>query len=252
MSTISVYTTTYNCIDQEYCFIEAIESALGFADEVVVCDGGSTDGTIAAINAIGDPRIKIVTVQWLHSIGWAMNKMLRSIALGNCTSDWCILMDADEVFHQDDYAAIKRIPDSMGPNIEAVKFNVLHFYRDYNHILNGYAGWKDLYTNKIYMVRNGLGIHHGNNGYDIDAHVDNRGIPIQDNVCVNVSVNMYHYGHVRSEEKYKKKQERMISQYEGKKVTKPAAYEIDTKDLTKFWGIHPKVMQGAIAKWPAQ
>jgi len=246
MSTISVYTTTYNVIQQEYCFIEAIKSALGFADEVVVCDGGSTDGTVEAIMAIGDPRIKIVTCKWLHSIGWGMHKILRTVAIGNCTSDWCVLMDADEVFHENSYPSIKKIPMHMGSDILAVRFNTLHFYKDYWHLLNGYSGWKDLYTSKIYMVRNGFGIHHGNSGLDIDAHVDNRGVAIEDRHCVNVQVYVHHYGHVRSEEGYARKQSRMHSQYEGKKIEYKNAYNIDLKELVTFSGPHPKVMEELI------
>ena len=43
--TLSGYTTTRNCISQSYPYEDAINSMLGFCDEVVVVDSNSTDGT---------------------------------------------------------------------------------------------------------------------------------------------------------------------------------------------------------------
>lgn len=47
--TISGYVTTKDCIDQSYPFEECIKSMMSFCDEVVVVDGGSTDGTIGKV-----------------------------------------------------------------------------------------------------------------------------------------------------------------------------------------------------------
>ena len=61
--TLSGYTTTKDCISQNYPFIESISSLLGFCDQVVVVDGGSTDGTWEELEALaalqGDGRIVI-------------------------------------------------------------------------------------------------------------------------------------------------------------------------------------------------
>jgi len=43
---ISGYTTTFNCVQQKYPFIQCIKSMLEFCDEVCVVDGGSKDGTL--------------------------------------------------------------------------------------------------------------------------------------------------------------------------------------------------------------
>ena len=248
MSTISVYTTTYNAIDQEYCVVEGIKSALCFADEVIVLDSHSTDETIDAIKSIGDQRIKVYYIDWLPSIGWAMYKIAKSMAIGRCTKDWCILMDADEVFHEDEYDKIKKIPEKLGKDLIGVKFNTLHFYKDYEHILNGCAKWKDLYTNKVYMVKNGLGIHHGNSGMDIDAHLDRHGMPLNQELLVHLNINVFHYGHLRSDEAYLKKQNRMHSFYEGKVIENKEVNHIDIRDLGTFSGKHPINMRNRIEK----
>jgi len=248
MSTISVYTTTFNALSMEYCILEGVKSALCFADEIVVVDSGSTDGTIEALRSLEDERIKIYHLDWLKNIGWAMYKIIKSMAIGRCTSDWCVLMDADEVIHEKDFERIKRIPHSVSDNIVAVKFNTLHFYRDYKHLLNGTSKWKDLYTNKIYMVRNGLGIHHGNSGMDIDAHLDRHGMPIGKDHIVHAKIDMFHYGHVRSASTYLKKQNTMDSYYHGKEITRESVPWIEEADLTAYSDSHPCAMKSTIAE----
>jgi len=47
--TVSGYTTTYNVIENDYPWKESIESMLYFCDEVVVLDGGSSDGTFESL-----------------------------------------------------------------------------------------------------------------------------------------------------------------------------------------------------------
>jgi hypothetical protein len=177
-----------------------------------------------------------------------MYKIAKSMALGRCTSDWCLLMDADEVFHENDGEKIKRIPNSVSDGIMAVKFNTLHFYKDYSHILNGCSEWKDLYANKVYMVRNWQGIHHGNSGLDIDAHVDRHGMPIDSSKIVHIDISVFHYGHVRSDHAYLEKQNRMHSFYMGKEVRDSAIKWHDINELGTFGGSHPKFVRERMGK----
>ena len=59
--TISGYTTVMDAESQEYPWKRCVESLLGFCDEVVVVDGGSTDGTWESLLewSGGEPRLVI-------------------------------------------------------------------------------------------------------------------------------------------------------------------------------------------------
>jgi glycosyltransferase involved in cell wall biosynthesis len=248
VSSISVYTATSNAIENEYCIEEGIKSALLFADEVVVVDSGSTDGTLELIKSIGDSRIKIYHNDWLDRIGRGMYASQKNMSLGRCTSEWCVLMDSDEVYHEEDAERIKRTADSMSDNVVAVKFNTLHFYRDYDHIMNGCGMWKDLYDNKVYMVKNGLSIHHGAIGYDPDGHVMNDCMPIPQDKTFHSKVFVYHYGHARTRRCYINKQNKIDMRYNpsGVLAFKPVPEDkfefVPSWKLTKFTGTHPAVM----------
>jgi glycosyltransferase involved in cell wall biosynthesis len=253
MSTISAYTATSNAIENEYCIVEGIKSALLFADEVIVVDSYSTDNTVEQIKKIGDPRIKIFYNEWLESIGRGMYASQKNMSLGRCTSDWCVLFDSDEVFHEGDVERIRKIPGGVSDNIIAIKFNNLHFYGDYDHLMNGCGVWKDLYENRVCMIRNGLSIHHGAINSDPDGFTMNDCSPIPQDRTVHVNVNLFHYGHARSKSCYIKKQNTIERRYfpAGSKAFDPVPEDrfsfVPQERLTKFVGNHPEVMKDRIS-----
>jgi len=250
MSTISVYVTCTNAIRDEYFLVEGIKSALLFADEVIVVDGGSSDSTLNKVREINDSRVKIYSNEWLASLAKGMYNINKSLAIGRCTSDWCILMDSDEVFHEDDVEAIKKIPDSVSDNIIAVEFNTIHFYKDYDHVLNGYSDWPGLYTHRIYMVRNNMCIHHSHVGTDPDLHVDFDGQPIPHDKTFLTNVRVFHYGHVRTTESYVKKRNHLKGSLRGWKwtpETKDTFEWMSTEGLKKYENTHPAAMEDRIA-----
>jgi hypothetical protein len=82
---------------------ECLASVRPFADELVVLDTGSVDGTAAVATAAG-ARV--------HRMAWADDfAAARNAALAECTGDWVLSIDADEV--------AAGVPDWLQPMLAA-------------------------------------------------------------------------------------------------------------------------------------
>jgi len=107
---ISSYTTTRNCIEQNYPWVQCIESMIGFSDQVVVLDGGSTDGTWEKLKswAIEEPKLTISQIKrdWQDSRHAVFDGQQKAEARKLCTGDFLWQQDADEVVHENDYQKI--------------------------------------------------------------------------------------------------------------------------------------------------
>src|SRR3990167_2221818 len=104
---VSCHTTITNPEENQYPYIEAITSYCALADEVIVVDGGSTDGSLEKILAIS-PKVKIVTLPWPQD-KWDWWELPRHINYGldRCTGDWCVKMDIDYVIHENEIPKIR-------------------------------------------------------------------------------------------------------------------------------------------------
>ena len=85
MSRLSAVVITYN----EAARIEACLQSLAFADEIVVVDDASSDGTAA----IARRYTERVIVHRHEGENWDLNK---NVGMAAATGDWCLLVDADE------------------------------------------------------------------------------------------------------------------------------------------------------------
>ncbi len=92
-----------------YPFVESIKSALPIVDEFVIALGASEDNTEQMVRDIGDPKIRIIPTTWNDNIrndrgvkGFVYGQQ-KSTALFNCTGDWALYLEGDEVLHEDDY-----------------------------------------------------------------------------------------------------------------------------------------------------
>jgi glycosyltransferase involved in cell wall biosynthesis len=105
-------------LDEERNLGRCLESLRGVADEVVVVDSGSTDGTERIARAAG---AVFVLQPWL---GYGPQK---NFAVERTTHDWVLSLDADEALSDELRASLLRLGEG-GPRADAYAMNRLNFY----------------------------------------------------------------------------------------------------------------------------
>lgn len=97
------------CCNEERIIRHALAGVAGWADEIVVVDSQSTDNTVAICREFTDK---------IHIQPWSGFSAQRNFALGQMTSDWIFILDADEVvtpaLAQEMRAAITDAADGAG------------------------------------------------------------------------------------------------------------------------------------------
>lgn len=144
--TLSGYSTTYNCVDQKYPFVESICSLLDVCDEVVVVDGGSTDGTWDVLNemAADNPKLKIKMIErdWNHPRHAVFDGMQKAAARDLCTGDFCWQQDVDEIIHENDYQKIRNLLVSAPKSVNLIALPVTEFWGNKGKIRIDINPWK--------------------------------------------------------------------------------------------------------------
>jgi hypothetical protein len=132
---LSIYTYVKDGIFHDLHVVDMLKHHLPLADEIVVNEGHSTDGTYEHISNL-DPKIKIQRKRWNQpagTVGWYMDA--KDTARLMCQGDWCLHLDADEFVPEWEFEDIRRYIASAHEDLIAVKF------------LNFYANYKVLHTN---------------------------------------------------------------------------------------------------------
>ena len=144
--TVSGYTTTRNCIEQKYPFEQSIKSMLGFCDQVVVVDGGSTDGTWERLEALSKEYDKLIIEKrerdWNHPRFAVFDGLQKAYARSLCTSDWCWQQDSDEIVHEDDYLKVKTLMKKMPKALELMALPVVEYWGSTEKVRVDVNPWK--------------------------------------------------------------------------------------------------------------
>lgn len=238
---VSGFTFLRNGTKLGYPFVESIKSALPLVDEFVIALGPCEDDTEARINAIGDPKIRIIHTQWCDKMrdrGYIYGQQ-KMIAQFNCTGDWCLYIEGDEVLHQDEIPEIRRRMERFKDDdqVEAMFFDFFHFYGDINTL--GISG----YRRAPRIIKSSVRSYAPDGLFFVVMDKNKKGRYPR---AVHAGANVYHYGHVRPKQKMASKVSD-VGQYWGEDQAKFSGYEqIDSVVLRPFTGTHPGVVQAWI------
>ena len=156
---ISGYTTTLNPTKNGYPWKASIESMLEFCNEVVVVDGGSTDGSWEELLEWSkkDDRIKshLVERDWEHKRFAVFDGMQKAEARSRCTGDFLWQMDADEIVHENDCKKIIQLIRAFPSQVDLISLPVIEYWGSEEKVRMDVNPWK------WRLSRNNPNITHG-------------------------------------------------------------------------------------------
>ncbi len=245
---VSGFTFVRNAVKYDYPVVEAIRSILPLCDEVVVSVGNSDDGTLALVESIGSPKIRIVHSVWDDSLkaGGRILAVETDKAFEHVSADstWAFYIQADEVVHEADYPAIRGAMEQYKDDlrVEGLLFNYRHFYGSYDY-LGDSRTW---YNKEIRIIRNNRRIRSFRDAQGF--RLNNQKLHVKP-----VKAWIHHYGWVKNPAEQAKKNENTTTLYHGHDKELMSRYmredEFDYSaidSLKKFTGTHPAVMQDRI------
>jgi glycosyltransferase involved in cell wall biosynthesis len=99
--------------------LQSIRAQRGVDVEIVVVDDGSNDGTAAAVNALADPRVRVLRNDVAQGVANARNRGLEAVS-----TPWVAFCDDDDLWAptklQEQLGAIARVPGAQWSSSGAV------------------------------------------------------------------------------------------------------------------------------------
>ena len=264
---ISAFTFLRNGAKLHYPIIESIRSGLPLVDEFVIALGDSDpeDDTREQIEAIGSDKIVLVDTVWdLQKYPRGMEHAHQTdIAKERCSGDWLLYLQGDEVLHEDDYDLIRESCERWQDDerVEAMLFDYLHFWGDYDHVHDSH-NW---YKQELRIVRNRPDIHSFKSAQSFRRIPNFDGVSYREKagthklVAVHSGARIFHYGWVRPPVAMQRKRQYFAVNHAEKGAGKGSAAQgqaaaprpFDYGPLAripKYRGTHPAVMKERIAQ----
>lgn len=246
---VAGFTIIKNAVVNDFPIVEAIRSILPVVDEMIVLIGDSTDDTIALIESIGDPKIKIHHSVWnkdLRKGGVVLaDETNKAFQLIDGSFDWAFYIQGDEVVHEKYHPAILAACKLYKEDLEVngLLFKYKHFFGTYDYVGDS----RKWYAHETRIIRNNK---------KITAYKDAQGFRIGKSklAVASIDASIYHYGWVKSPEQMRKKQKESATFWNDDDkmqaiISSPDYYDFTGFDsLEKFTETHPVVMLDRIQR----
>ena len=242
---ISGFTIVRNAIQYGYPAVESIQSILPICDEFIVNVGDSEDDTLALIQSIRDPKIRIINNTWDLSLGKEMLSHQTNLAFKECRGDWAFYLQADEVIHENDLERLLRcMKDSLKDEaIEALRLKWFHFYGSCYRYRVDY-GW---FQKQERIIKNNGTIESWGDAWAF-RRKDGQPLKIKNTGCF-----VYHYGWVHSPAMmtWRRVNAERIGFTALKDWERREEYSYgDLERFPVYWGTHPRLMQDRVRGHP--
>jgi len=205
---ISVYTGVKDGLFYDFHVEAMLRHHLPLADEIIVNEGYSTDGTFETISTI-DPKIHVHRFAWDRSDPNAWHRQFKNQARTLCTGDWCILLDCDEFIPEWEFPRLRSYLETVEQSIVPVRFT--HFYGNY----------------RVFMARlpriipdTGFRIHRNLREIEVwgdGANVRMRGHEDEPEMLATETFAVHHFGSVRRPARLRQKWRVQAKQHRAEK-----------------------------------
>ena len=240
------FTLLRNGIKYDYSFIESLRSLLDLTGKVYLALGDSEDATEEALSILDN--LVIINTVWDEAKrqGGLILSEQTNIALNALRADhghekesWGFYLQCDEVLHPSDFELIKEDgKKALEQGCDAIAFRYLHFWQSHHQI----AINKKWYPQEIRAVK-------------LDSTLESWGDAQSFRTPSKIyysEARIFHYGHVREEDKYLSKKKDILKLYHsdqrlGKYTKREKRFDAQTETL-KYWGDQPPYMKERIEK----
>ena len=205
---LSIYTFVKDGLYYDFHVVPMLRHHLPLADEIVVSEGYSTDGTFEAISDLS-PKVHVHRAREDRSDPNSWHRKFKNEARRMCTGDWCVLLDCDEFIPEWEFDRLRRLLETTDKTIVPVRFT--HFYANYR-----------VYIARLPAITPATGLRIHRNLPEIEvwgdgANVRLAGRPDDPSLVATETIDVHHFGTVRHPARLRQKWRTQARQHDPAK-----------------------------------